>query len=117
MPQQLRRARPAPGPGAARAGQRHNTTSSHRAATARASSAAPPRPATSCLARPVPASETSTPPPHPRASARAILPAPIRPTCMGGERYPQRVLRLVEEALLDEPCALLGGDLDIARGE
>src|SRR5919197_2752149 len=45
---------------------------------------------------------------HPRASAPAMFPAPTSPTITWRST-------LVEEALLQEPRALLGGDLDVAR--
>src|SRR3954452_2987343 len=69
----------------------------------------------------------------PRAKADAMFPAPIRPSFMRREAYPapgnhrgapgtarclpNGGLALVEEALLDQPRALLGRYLDVARGE
>ena len=50
-----------------------------------------------------------------------MLPAPIRPIFMRLQTRASRAasgrLALVEEALLDQPRALLGGDLDVARRE
>src|SRR5687768_7576893 len=85
---------------------------SARAKTSAFETASPPTSATSARARPEPLSDARTGSPHPRASAPAMFPAPMNPTCMRPES-----LGLVEEALLDERGALLGGDLDVARGE
>ena len=83
-------------------------------------SASPPDSAASASARSVRTSVHSTGSPHPRASARAMLPLPTRPIIgrgVYGERRSAPRQRLVEEALLDEPRALLRRDLDVARGE
>src|SRR6188472_482950 len=60
----------------------------------------------------------------PRASAVAMLPAPISPSFIGAQLTREyrsaregRPSGLVEEALLDQPRALLGRYLDVARGE
>src|SRR5436305_1539450 len=53
-------------------------------------------------------SDTTTGSPSPRASALAMFPAPISPIRMAGQAYGARwPLRLVEEALLDQPLELL----------
>src|SRR5919109_5605176 len=54
--------------------------------------------------------------PQPRASARAMLPAPMKPTCMAAKAT-RPGSGLVEEALLDQASALLGGHLDVTRRE
>src|SRR6059036_2376818 len=86
-------------------------TSARSATSALPASASPPSSATSVAARPEPPSVASTGSPHPRASARAMLPAPISPMVKAC------ALALVEEALFDQPGALLRGDLDVARRE
>src|SRR6185312_14805415 len=50
---------------------------------------------------------------QPRASALAMLPAPMSPTITVGPLP----LALVEEALLQQARAFLGGDLDVPWGE
>src|SRR5438309_1027829 len=52
----------------------------------------------------------------PRASAVAMFPAPMKPSFMQMKLAGRR-LALVEEALLDQPGALFGRDLDVARSE
>src|SRR4051794_21115121 len=86
-------------------------TSARSATAALPASASPPSSATSAAARPEPPSVASTGSPHPRASARAMLPAPISPMVKA------QASGLVEEALFDQPRALLRGDLDVARRE
>src|SRR3954468_13991769 len=86
-------------------------TSARSATAALPASASPPSSATSAAARPEPPSVASTGSPHPRASARAMLPAPISPMVKA------QASGLVEEALFDQPGALLRGDLDVARRE
>src|SRR5437667_236428 len=63
----------------------------------------------SARARSATTSVHSTGRPQPRASPRAMLPAPMRPSTTGSA--------LVEEALFDELRALLRRDLDVARRE
>src|SRR3954464_13347376 len=75
--------------------------------------ASPPSSAASARARPEPESVQSTGSPQPRASARAMLPAPMNPTCMARDV----ISGLVEEALLDQARTFLRGDLDVARRE
>src|SRR5829696_378960 len=60
-------------------------TRSARSATSRLPSAWPPSSSASALARPEPESLQSTGSPQPRASADAMLPEPMKPTCMAGE--------------------------------
>src|SRR3954451_1644090 len=91
--------------------QPRTTRSARPASSALEASASPPSSSTSCWARPEPPSVASTGSPHPRASARAMFPAPMTPICTAES------LRLVEEALFDQPRALLRGDLDVARRE
>src|SRR4051794_21660724 len=91
-----------------------STMTSARSASSRfEASASPPSSAASLAARPDPESVHSTGSPHPRASARAMFPAPMNPTCMA----PDVISGLVEEALFDQAGALLRGDLDVARRE
>src|SRR5256885_10193709 len=87
------------------------TTSTRSASSRLEATASPPSSSASAAARPEPWSVHSTGSPHPRASADAMLPDPMKPTCMGPVS-----LRLVEEALLDQAGALLCRDLDVARG-
>src|SRR3954451_3242665 len=91
--------------------QPRTTRSARCASSALEASASPPSSSTSACARPEPPSVASTGSPHPRASARAMFPAPMTPICTACS------LRLVEEALFDQPRALLRGDLDVARRE
>src|SRR5690242_427130 len=53
---------------------------------------------------------------QPRARAPAMFPAPMSPT-ITVRAGPAAVSTLVEEALFEEPCAFLGGHLDVARRE
>src|SRR4051812_19233988 len=100
------------------AGLWQSTTTSARCATSRLEArASPPSSSASAAARSATGSAHSTGSPQPRASARAMFPAPIRPTCMVGEGYPPTGLRLVEEALLDQTGALFRRDLDVVRGQ
>src|SRR4051812_10006065 len=69
----------------------------------------PPTCAASASALPEPESVSSTGSPQPRTRARAMFPDPMSPIRMGSG--------LVEEALFDQRCALLRGDLDVARRE
>src|SRR4051794_4726413 len=106
-----------PAPAASCAGLGAGTTKPARSASsAGESSASPPSSAASAAARPEPESVASTGSPQPRASAAAMFPAPIRPTFMG-RHGTERGSGLVEEALLDQPRALLRRDLDVARRE
>src|SRR5436190_15417156 len=83
---------------------------SARCATSAAdASASPPTSSASACARSATTSVHSTGRPQPRASPRAMLPAPMRPSTTGSA--------LVEEALFDELRALLRRDLDVARRE
>src|SRR4051794_32385235 len=96
------------------------TASARWATSAFDSTASPPSSAASASALPGTASATSAGSPKPRASALAMLPAPISPICMAPKDRdgpPVRRLRLVEEALLDEAGPLLHRHLDVARGE
>src|SRR4051794_626921 len=103
------------------AGLWHRTTASQRSATyAFDPGASPPSSPASACARPWSTSATHTGSRQPRASALAMLPAPMSPTFIAGQAYGRarrRRLGLVEEALLDQPRAFLGADLDVARRE
>src|SRR5207247_9738427 len=78
----------------------------------------PPRPPPRAPAPPRAAGRRRRPPPARRARARARSPcSPPRSARCAWERKHMGPLRLVEEALLDQPRALLGGDLDVARRE
>src|SRR3954469_13660464 len=81
--------------------------------------ASPPSSSTRACARAWSTSEASTGSAHPRASALALFPAPMRPIRMRREAYrrPGRGLALVEEPFFDEAGALLGAHLDVARRE
>src|SRR5512133_875305 len=88
----------------------HRTTTSARWATSAAdANASPPTSSVSASARSATTSVHSTGRPQPRASPRAMLPAPMRPSTTGSA--------LVEEALFDELRAFLRRDLDVARRE
>src|SRR4051795_531673 len=88
----------------------HSTTTSARWATSAADqSASPPTSWASARARSATTSVQSNGRPQPRASPRAMLPAPMRPS--------RTASALVEEALFDELRALLRRDLDVARRE
>src|SRR4051795_3099036 len=88
----------------------HSTTTSARWATSAAdASASPPTSSASARARSATTSVHSTGRPQPRASPRAMLPAPMRPSTTGSA--------LVEESLFDELRAFLSRDLDVARRE
>src|SRR3954465_713234 len=86
------------------------TAPARSASSALDRSASPPTSSTSCRARPDPESVASTGSAHPRASARAMFPLPMSPSTRPS-------LGLVEEALFDQPRALLRRDLDVARRE
>ena len=77
---------------------------SARSATSRLLSASPPSSRASAAARPEPESEHSTGSPHPRASAEAMLPEPMKPTCMAGE-YRGRRPRVAGAGRQGEPLA------------
>src|SRR6266540_2110382 len=96
------------------------TIRSVRSATAALSGrASPPISSARACARAASMSETSTGSPQPRASARAMFPAPMSPTSIAREATSEArgVSGLVEEALFDEAGPLLRADLDVARGE
>src|SRR3954447_17410445 len=79
--------------------------------------ASPPSCSASTCARPWSTSATSTGSPQPRATAVAMFHAPMSPIFIAGEAYgprERRPLRLVEEALFDEPGAFLRADLHVA---
>src|SRR3954469_26004697 len=106
-----------PATAASCAGLWARTTKSARSARAAVeSSASPPSSAASAAARPEPEAVASTGWPHPRASAAAMLPAPISATFIRAHGT-ERGSGLVEEALLDQPRALLGRHFDVARRE
>src|SRR3954454_22361083 len=95
-----------------------STTASAASATyAGVSSTSPPTASTSPSALPGTMSVAKTGSPTPRASADAMFPAPMKPSFMGMKLSGADELRLVEEALFDQPGALLGGDLHVARRE
>src|SRR5215212_4645655 len=96
----------------------HRTSTSERSATSALDPSASP-PSSSASARAFSASRscTSTGSPIPLASADAMFPAPMRPSFIAPEAYPATGSALVEEALLDQPRALLGRHLDVARRE
>src|SRR5919202_2405481 len=99
------------------AGLWQSTTRSARwARSAFDATASPPTSAASASARGRSTSAHSTGSRQPSARPRAIAPDPMRPIFTPSETSPRR-LALVEEALLDELRALLGGDLDVARRE
>src|SRR3954447_16786613 len=85
--------------------------SAFSARSAFAAATSPPTSSTSACARAVSTSPAITGCPSPRASALPMLPLPISPSMRRGS------LRLVEEALFDQPRALLRRDLDVARRE
>src|SRR3954471_12319697 len=88
----------------------HSTTTSARWATSAAdASASPPTSSASARARSATTSVHSTGRPQPRASPRAMLPAPMRPSTTGSA--------LVEEDLFDVLRAFLSRDLDVSRRE
>src|SRR5919198_4718470 len=96
----------------------HRTTTSARSASSAFDpTASPPSSSASALALASSTSWTSTGSPMPRASADAMFPAPMRPSFIAPEAYPATNSALVEEALLDQPGALLRRDLDVARCE
>src|SRR5689334_4009885 len=88
--------------------------SARSASSAFEPTASPPSSSASACAFAPSTSATSTGSPIPRASAEAMLPAPIRPSFTPRDSS-RAALRLVEEALLDQPSALLRRDLDVAR--
>src|SRR5215208_1159217 len=96
------------------------TTSARCASSAFEATTSPPSSSASAWALAESTSATSTGSPMPRASADAMLPAPIRPIFIAPRLYRRAadaILRLVEEALLDQPRALLGRHLDVAWRE
>src|SRR5690242_12810323 len=104
------------------AGLWHSTIASARSASAALlSTTSPPTAVASASARIGSTSCTSNGSPSPRASALAMLPAPMRPIFISARRIwlgpagPRS--GLVEEALLDQTGALFGGDLDVPRRE
>src|SRR3954469_7586037 len=97
------------------AGLWHSTTRSERcASSAFEGTASPPPAAASACARGKSTSAHSTGWRHPSARPRAMAPAPMRPIFTPSD-CSRVALGLVEEALLDQLRALLGGDLDVAR--
>src|SRR5918997_7140029 len=93
------------------------STSARSASSALEPTASPPSSSARARAFPSSTSCTSTGSPIPRASAEAMFPAPMRPSCIAPEAYRRDFSGLVEEALLDQPGALFRRYLHVARRE
>src|SRR5688572_20219680 len=90
------------------------TTSTCSASSALEAATVPPTASASAPALSASMSATTTCSFQPRASAPAMFPAPMSPIFTAGAYLR---LRLVEEALLDQPRAFFRRDLDVARRE
>src|SRR4051812_24158927 len=86
---------------------------SARSASAAVETASPPVCWASRAALPEPLSLNSAFSPNPRASERAMLPLPMKPSCTAATGRSG----LVEEAALHQPCALFSRKVHVARSQ